>query len=83
MPAPLYIFVAEILAFKLKGDNSIKGMNINMSTGIKHIQHADDLILAVENIQSLEKALINIQNLCDHSGSKINMTKIQCIGMKK
>ena len=77
--ALLYIFVAEILALKLKGDNLIKGVNINMSTEIKYIQHADDLTLAVENIQSLEKALINIQNFCDHAGSKINMTKTQCI----
>ena len=75
--ALLYIFVAEILALKLKGDNLIKGVNINMSTEIKYIQHADDLTLAVENIQSLERALINIQNFCDHAGSKINMTKTQ------
>ena len=86
----LYIFVAEILALKLKGDNLIKGVNINMSTEIKYIQDADDLTLAVENIQSVEKALINIQNFCDHVGSKINMPKdnvfswvILKIGIKK
>ena len=43
-------------SFKLKGDNLIKGVNNNMSTEIKYIQHADDLTLAVENIQSLDKA---------------------------
>ena len=64
---------------KLKGDNLIKRVNINKSTEIKYIQLADVLTLAVENIQSLEKALINIQNFCDHAGSKINMTKTQCI----
>ena len=82
--ALLYIFVAEILALKLKGDILIKGENINMSTEIKYIQQADGLTLAVENIQSLEKALINIKNFCDHAGSKINiMTKTQCILLGK
>ena len=37
-----------------------------MSTDIKYFQHADNLTLPVENIQ----ALINIQNFCDHAGSK-------------
>ena len=61
--ALLYIFIAEIQDLKRKGDNLIKGENINMSTEIKYFQHADDLTLAVENIQSLEKKqLINIQN---------------------
>ena len=31
-----------------------------MSTEIKYIQHTDDLTLAAESIQLLEKALINI-----------------------
>ena len=43
-----------------------------MSTEIKYIQHTDDLTLAAESIQLLEKALINIYNFCDHAGSKIN-----------
>ena len=38
-----HLLVAEILALRLKEDNVINGVNINMSTEIKYIQHADDL----------------------------------------
>ena len=77
--ALLYIFFAEILALKRKGDNLIKGENINMSTEIKYIQHADDFTLAVENIQSLEKTINKHSKFCDLAGSKINMTKMHFI----
>lgn len=45
------------------GDNPIKGVNINVYKEIKYIQHADDLTSAVENIQSIQKALMNIKIL--------------------
>ena len=44
----LYIFVAEILALKLKVDTLIYAANLNMSSEMTYLHHADDLILAVK-----------------------------------
>ena len=44
--AMLYLFVAEILALKLRENNNIPGVKINYSTEIKTIQHADDITSA-------------------------------------
>ena len=40
----LYIFVADILPLKLKGDTVINGANLNMSSEMTYLHHADDLI---------------------------------------
>lgn len=61
------------------GDNLIKGVNINVYTEIKYIQHVDDLSSAVENIQSIQKESVNIQIFGNYARSKINMTETQCI----
>ena len=64
----LYTFVIEILHKKLKGDTVFNEANLNMSSEITYLHHADDLILAVESIQSLGKASIYLEFLSDHAG---------------
>ena len=52
----IYICCGKSNVETIKGDNLFIGVNINyMSSEIKYIQHADDLTLAVENIQLLKK----------------------------
>ena len=78
--AILYLFVAEILAIKIRSNNQIEGFLCpNLPKEIKSVQHADDLTLALKNIDSVEHAVETIDAFCRHAGSKINMTKTECI----
>lgn len=80
----MYLFIAEILAIKLKINNDIKGIKIaNMSTEIKNLQHADDVTLALRDMLSLDKAIETVKSFCDHAGSKVNLNKTQCILLGK
>lgn len=74
--ALLYLFVAEILAYKLKQNSEIQGINIsNMVDDLKTIQHADDVTLALKNISSLNVAIKTVEEFCKHAGSKTNIKK--------
>lgn len=74
--ALLYLFVAEILAYKLKHNSEIQGINIlNMTDDIKTIQHADDVTLTLKNISSLNVAIKTVEEFCKHAGSKVNINK--------
>ena len=77
--AMLYLFVAEILALKLRENNNIPGIKINDSTEIKTIQHADDLTLSLKNVESLDASLDVIRLFCNITGTKANIAKTQCI----
>ena len=78
--ALLYIFVAEILAKKIKDNNSIRGFKkCNMEKEIKNIQHADDLTVALKDTLSLKNAIETIHKFSAHAGSKINIAKTECI----
>ena len=78
--ALLYLFDAEILSLKLQSNNEIKGINIsNVQKEIKHIQHADDIKLALQEMNSLKIAITIVENFCKHAGSKVNFSKTQCI----
>ena len=77
--AILYIFVAEILALKLKNNNAhVKGISIPGIYEMKYVQHADDLTLML-NEMPVEKALQTVNSFCDHSGSKVNLHKTEGI----
>ena len=55
--AILYLFVAEILSEKIKNNENIQGFKANfMEKEVKHIQHADDKTLTLQNIESLKRA---------------------------
>ena len=78
--ALLYIFVAEILAIKLKKNENISGFTCsNMNKEIKNVQHADDLTMALKDIDSLRNTIETVNNFCMHAGSKINISKTECI----
>ena len=78
--ALLYLYIAEILSLKIKNNNMIEGFQAkNMNEEVKNIQHADDMTLALKNIKSLNQALNTINNFCIHAGSKINISKTECI----
>jgi exonuclease III len=78
--ALLYLYIAEILSLKIKNNNMIEGFQAkNMNKEVKNIQHADDMTLALKNIESLNQALNTINNFCIHAGSKINISKTECI----
>ena len=65
----LYLFVSEILVLKLKVDTLIYEANLNMTSEMTYLHHADALILTTESIQSLERASIYPEFLHDHAGS--------------
>ena len=78
--ALLYIFVAEILAKKIKDDDSIRGFKkCNMEQEIKNIQHADGLTVTLKDTLSLKNTIETIHEFCAHAGSKINIAKTECI----
>ena len=59
MSTLLFILVMEILAIKIKKDNSITGIRIDrliptsLKNEIKILQYSDDLILTLANEESL------------------------------
>ena len=75
----LYLFVAEILSLKIKSNNEIKGINISNIQDIKNIQHADDITVALKDINSLNIAITTAEDFCKHAGSKVKLSKTQCI----
>ena len=78
--ALLYILVAEVLAIKIKENDNICGFSLpNMTNEIKSVQHADDLTMTLKNIDSLKHGLETIKSFCLHAGSKINISKTECI----
>ena len=78
--ALLYLFVAEILSLKIKDNGDIHGFKTSsMDKDIKSIHHADDLTLALKDTLSLQSALRTIHDFCLHAGSKVNLTKTECL----
>lgn len=62
--ALLYLFVAEILSDKIKNNGLINGFTVkNSEKEIKNIQHADDMTLSLNNIDSLKQAIKTIDIL--------------------
>ena len=78
--AILYIFVAEILALRLRNNAHITGISWqNSENEIKNIHHADDLTVATKDVKSFENTIKTIAEFCKHAGSKINFDKTECI----
>lgn len=78
--AILYLFVAEILSSKIKENNSIHGFTSkNLQDEIKNVQHADDMTVTLGDIESMKHAIDTIDKFCKLAGSKINLSKTECI----
>ena len=79
-PISAILHLSEIFSIKIKQNQNIKGFKTGQrDKGVKNIQHADDMILTLKNIDSVNKALETIWNICIHTGSKININKTECI----
>ena len=79
--ALLYLFVAEILAIKIKENRNIEGSTFkNNEIEVKSVQHADDLTVSVKNELSLIETLRTVDTFCNHAGSiKMNISKTECL----
>ena len=78
--ALLFIFVAEVLAEKIRSNENIKGFKTSeMEKEINIIQHADDCTLPVKDKDSLKEAIITIENFSKHSGLILNTNKTECL----
>ena len=72
--AILYLFVADILALKIKNNDQIIGIKTsNFSKEYKHVHHADDLTLFLKNIDSLKEALKTIKDFSKRAGSRLDV----------
>ena len=76
----------EILAIKIKSDNSITGIRIDrliptsLKNEIKILQYADDLILTLANEESLRKCLKIVREFSEIAGPVLNINKSEIIG---
>ena len=78
--AILCLFVADILALKIKNNDQILGIKTsNFSKEYKHVHHADDLTLFLKNIDTLKETLKTIKVFAKLAGSKLNVDKTECI----
>ena len=76
LSALLFIIVAEILAISIRGDSSIKGMEI-MNNVFKISQLADDTTLYLKYIELLKKVFLKLEKFSLCSGLKINKEKTE------
>ena len=76
LSALLFIIVAEILAISIRGDSSIKGMEL-MNNVFKISQLADDTTLYLKDIESLKKVFLKLEKFSLCSGLKINKEKTE------
>lgn len=53
--AMLYLFVADILVFKVKTNNQVLEIKTNYRKFFKHIQNADDLTLFLRHRESVTR----------------------------
>jgi hypothetical protein len=82
LSAYLFITVVELLAHKIRTDNSIKGIKIG-TTEIKLVQMADDTTTFVEDTNSLENMFKILKKFEDYAGLKLNKTKTEAMWLGK
>lgn len=69
-----------MLSTRINNSDSVKGFKIsNTQNEIKCIQHADDSTFPVKDIESLEHVVKIIENFGSVSGTKLNLSKTECI----
>lgn len=74
----LFVLAAEKLAEAIRRDNNIKGLDL-LDTTTKILQFADDSTLFVKEEESLDRALVVIDNFREVSGLELNLQKTQGI----
>lgn len=75
LSALLFILAVEILAIKVRSDPEIKGVEMFGTVEIKMLQFADDATIFVDEIDSLKKAIKQIETFGAFSGLELNKTK--------
>lgn len=80
----LFILCIEIMAHRVRYDNSIKGLCFG-DNQVKQVLYADDMTLLVEDIESINRAEFLFAEFERLSGLRINKdkTKILCLGSLK
>ena len=76
LSALLFIIVGEILAISIRGDSSIKGMEI-MNNVFKISQLPDDTTLYSKDIELLKKVFLKLEKFSPCSGRNINKEKTE------
>jgi len=74
----LFILATELLAWKIRQDKDIQGINI-FSKKLKLSQFADDTTLFNSNCNSVNKAIAVLDNFGDISGLKLNPLKTKAL----
>ncbi len=74
----LFILVAEVMAINVREDQDIRSINLNGSD-IKITQYADDTVLYLRDLKSLEEAIKLLENFSLCSGLKLNKEKTEAI----
>jgi hypothetical protein len=82
LSAYLFIVVAEILAIKIRSNNSIEGINIGNSE-IKVVQMADDTTSFLKDENSLKEVLSTLEKFKILSGLKLNISKSEAMWIGK
>ena len=87
LSALLFIIQFEPLMNKIRKENSIEGIEINLKYSggtitTKGCQYVDDSNSTIKDFNSLEKFFCVIKNYESVSGSKVNMGKTKCISHK-
>ena len=80
--ALLFLLVVEILAIKLRSDTQVKGLKIS-NLEYKILMMADDMTLALTDINSIDKAITNFNKFHKISGLKLNLNKTEIIPIGK
>jgi hypothetical protein len=78
LSAYLFIMVVELLAHKIRKDESIKGIKIG-NTEIKLVQMADDTTTFIEDQNSLENILKLLKTFEQYAGLRLNKTKTEAM----
>jgi len=83
-PLSPYIFILsiELLAIKIREDKDVIGFNVN-NTEFKLCLYADDMTVAVQDINSAHKVLELLNVFSRHSGLNVNKTKTEGMWMGK
>ena len=80
--ALLFLFVAEIIAIKIRNNKHIQGIKIDKVI-YKIFMMADDTTIATTNLESLKIAINDFKNFETFSGLKLNLSKTEIIPLGK
>ena len=81
LSALLFILAVEVLAIKIRSDPEIKGIEMFGTVEMKILQFADDATIFVDEMDSLKKAIKQIETFGVFSGLELNKTKSSIVNI--